>query len=298
MTLTDRLALRVFVTTSGRTLKLHTENSHLCQVITTLSTGINAINGITAQVQNLATGTSGTDFGISSAGSTHTFNLPTADATNRGALSSADWSTFNGKLTGNAPITGATATKITYDSKGLVTAGTSLSAGDMPTGIDAANIGTGSVSNTEFGYLDGVTSAIQTQINNKKDSLAYGNVYAVTVGLSSTVFAAISGLTTFNATESNRHFAVPVAGTIKNFYVKMSGTQSATGTLVITIRNNATSSSVTVTVSSADGASPTKSDNVNSLSIAAGDLLSIQLVNNATVTSASVVSMSFIIERT
>jgi hypothetical protein len=97
MTLTDRLALRVFVTTSGRTLKLHTENSHLCQVITTLSTGINAINGLTAQVQNLAVGTAGTDFGISSAGSTHTFNLPTASAANRGALSSADWSTFNSK---------------------------------------------------------------------------------------------------------------------------------------------------------------------------------------------------------
>jgi hypothetical protein len=97
MTLTDRLALRVFVTTSGRTIRLHTENGHLCQVITTLSTGVNAINGITAQVQNLATGTSGTDFAISSAGSTHTFNLPTASAANRGALSSADWSTFNGK---------------------------------------------------------------------------------------------------------------------------------------------------------------------------------------------------------
>lgn len=198
----------------------------------------------------------------------------------------------------NAAITGATKTKITYDADGLVTAGADLAAGDMPTGIDAANIGSGNVSNTEFGYLDGVTSAIQTQLNNKKDSLAYGNVYAVTVGASSTVFAAISGLTTFNATESNRHFAVPVAGTIKNFYVKMSGTQSATGSLVITIRNNATSSSVSVTVTSADGASPTKSDNANSLSISAGDLLAIQLVNNATVASASVVSMSFIIERT
>lgn len=35
-------------------------------------------------------------------------------------------------------------------------------------GVDAAKIGSGSVSNTEFGYLDGVTSAIQTQIDLKE----------------------------------------------------------------------------------------------------------------------------------
>jgi hypothetical protein len=119
MTLTDRLALRVFVTTSGRTLKLHTEDSHLSQVITTLSTGINAINGLTAQVQNLATGTAGSDFAISSAGSTHTFNLPTASAANRGALSSADWSTFNSK----------------QDSIGLTTVGTNLATLPNPSAV-------------------------------------------------------------------------------------------------------------------------------------------------------------------
>jgi hypothetical protein len=97
LAVTDRLALRVFVNTSGRTIELHTENGHLCQVITTFSTGLNSLNGLTAQVQNFAVGTSGTDFAISSATDTHTFNLPTASATNRGALSSADWSTFNGK---------------------------------------------------------------------------------------------------------------------------------------------------------------------------------------------------------
>jgi hypothetical protein len=94
---TDRLAVRIYVTHSGRTIKLHTEDNHLCQVITTFSTGLTALNGLTAQVQNLATGTTGTDFGIVSSGSTHTFNLPTASATNRGALSSADWTTFNNK---------------------------------------------------------------------------------------------------------------------------------------------------------------------------------------------------------
>jgi hypothetical protein len=94
---TDRLAIRIYVTHSGRTITLHTENSHLCQVITTFSTGLTALNGLTAQVQNFATGTSGTDFGISSATSTHTFNLPTASAANRGALSSTDWSAFNAK---------------------------------------------------------------------------------------------------------------------------------------------------------------------------------------------------------
>jgi hypothetical protein len=98
LALTDRLALRVFVNTSGKNIELHTENGHLCQVITTFSTGLTALNGLTAQVQLLAVGTSGTDFAISSVTDTHTFNLPTASATNRGALSSADWSTFDSKL--------------------------------------------------------------------------------------------------------------------------------------------------------------------------------------------------------
>jgi hypothetical protein len=94
---TDRLAVRIYVTHSGRTITLHTEDNHLCQVITTFSTGLTALNGLTAQVQNLAVGTTGTDFAINSTTSTHTFNLPTASAANRGALSSADWTTFNNK---------------------------------------------------------------------------------------------------------------------------------------------------------------------------------------------------------
>jgi hypothetical protein len=95
LALTDRLAIRIYVNNSGRTITLHTENSHLCQVITTFTTGLTALNGLTEQVQTFAVGASGTDFAISSASGIHNFNLPTASASNRGALSSADWSAFN-----------------------------------------------------------------------------------------------------------------------------------------------------------------------------------------------------------
>ena len=132
LTVNDRLAIRVFVNASSKTITLHTQNGHLCEVITTFTAGLTALNGLQAQVQNFATGTTGTDFDINSSGSTHTFNLPSASATNRGALSSANWTTFNNKLTPNTAITGATNTKITYDANGLVTAGTTLIASDIP----------------------------------------------------------------------------------------------------------------------------------------------------------------------
>jgi hypothetical protein len=96
---TDRLAIRVYIVNSvgGRTITMHTQDSHLCQVITNFAGGIAALNGLIANTQYLAVGSAGTDFAISSVSDTHTFNLPTASATNRGALSSANWSTFNGK---------------------------------------------------------------------------------------------------------------------------------------------------------------------------------------------------------
>jgi hypothetical protein len=74
-------------------------------VVTTFSKGLTTLNSLTRQVQFFQTGTSGTDFAISSSVATHTFNLPVASAANTGKLSSTDWSTFNGKV----PYTGATA---------------------------------------------------------------------------------------------------------------------------------------------------------------------------------------------
>ena len=117
---TDRLALRVYIVNSagGRTITMHTENSHLCEIITNFAGGVSALNGLTANTQYFATGTSGTDFAISSLTDTHTFNLPTASATNRGALSSADWTTFNGKASGNI-----------YNANGTLTSARTLTLG-------------------------------------------------------------------------------------------------------------------------------------------------------------------------
>ncbi len=61
-------------------------------------------------------------------------------------------------------ITG-TANEITVTNGDGVSGNPTLS---LASGIDATKIGAGTVSSTEFGYLDGVTSAIQTQINAKQ----------------------------------------------------------------------------------------------------------------------------------
>lgn len=66
-------------------------------------------SGTVTSVAALTLGTTGTDLSSTVANSTTTpvitLNVPTASAINRGALSSADWSTFNSKQPVSAPVT-------------------------------------------------------------------------------------------------------------------------------------------------------------------------------------------------
>jgi hypothetical protein len=181
LALTDRLAIRIYVTTSGRTIKLHTENNHLSQIITTFSTGLTSLNGITAQVQNLATGTSGSDFAINSTGSTHTFNLPTASAANRGALSTADWTTFNSK---QAALVSATNIK-TVNGNSLLGSGDLVISG----GGGAIEVGTTAVTSGTVGrvFFQGAGNVVQQSgslfWDNTNSRLGVGATPATTVRL-------------------------------------------------------------------------------------------------------------------
>lgn len=128
LTLTDRLAIQVYVNTNGsRTITMYTEGSYLAQAITTFARGITALNSLTAQVQSFSTTGSGAAFTISSSSSTHTFIVPDASGTSGGMLNTltqtiAGAKTFNSPITGSiSNITGGSAGSIPYQSAASTT---------------------------------------------------------------------------------------------------------------------------------------------------------------------------------
>lgn len=90
--------------------------------IAPITGGINTLNTLTATTQTFATGTSGSDFAISSSSSTHTFNIPDAATGARGLVTTGTQTfgglkTFNSGATILAPFTltlGSDATGDTY----------------------------------------------------------------------------------------------------------------------------------------------------------------------------------------
>jgi hypothetical protein len=79
---------------------------------TIAGSGISTLNTLTASTQTFAVGTSGSDFNISSATSTHTFNIPDAGASARGLITTgtqtiAGVKTFSSNISTQGNITGS-----------------------------------------------------------------------------------------------------------------------------------------------------------------------------------------------
>jgi hypothetical protein len=156
--------------------------------------------GTVTSVAALTLGTAGTDLSSSVANGTTTpvitLNVPTASAANRGALSAADWTTFNGKQpalngTGFVKISGTT---ISYDNSTYLTTGTAASTYLPLTGGTL----TGALNGTSASFTGNIESTSLTASIVAGRTTGYGYFGNLTGGAYSIVYG------DFHATKPNR----------------------------------------------------------------------------------------------
>lgn len=167
----------------------------------TTSSGITSLNSQTGATQTFATGSSGFDFNISSATNTHTFNLPTASATNRGLLSTTDWSTFNGKepaLTkGN--LTEATSSVLTISggTNAVIGSGTSIQV------KQASSLQSGFLSSTDWTTFNNKGSGTITSVTGTSPIASSGGTTPAISIANALADGSTKGAATFNASDFN-----------------------------------------------------------------------------------------------
>lgn len=247
-------------------------------------TGITALNGLTPDVQTFATGTSGTDFNISSSGSTHTFNIPSASNLARGLVSIIAQTFAGVKTFLSAPI---------FDSLSA----SQILATDGSKAVQSLDTAT-YPSLTELSYVKGVTSAIQTQLDAKAPSgsgasFSFGLIGNTSVGAGVTTYVSIIGYP-YTATEPLRMIPTPQNCSFSRFYFYIISNQPATGSLVITLRKNQVDTALAITIA-AGSVSGRYSNVATSVAFASNDWSSVKIQNNASSASAVTASLSIMI---
>jgi hypothetical protein len=125
-----------------------------------------------------------------------------------------------------------------------------------------------------------------------RKQMLLGNALNATVPSSSTNYIIPGTTEAPNASAFN--IAITEACTISNLIFTNSGAQPGTGSLVVTVQKNNADTAITATLAAGAGTS-TVTDLVNSVSFAAGDLLIIKVVNNATGASATISRHSLLV---
>ena len=126
------------------------------------------------------------------------------------------------KVTANVAITAGTATKVTYDSKGLVTAGASLAAGDIP------DISATYVTVASKGAANGVASlgadgkVPSAQLPSFVDDVVDAYIVAGSTALSAGWLSATSGGTALTP-ETDKIYVIVEAGAYQNKTYRWSG---------------------------------------------------------------------------
>jgi hypothetical protein len=203
--------------------------------VLTVNTGATApqwstpTTGTVTSVAALTLGTTGTDLSSTVATGTTTpvitLNVPTASASNRGALSSADWTTFNGKGTGTVTsasvvsangFAGTVATATTTPAITISTSITGVLKGNA-TAISAATAGTDFVA-------PATATAFTAQQYFSTATLTDGATISWAVGAAQVATVTIAG---------NRTFGAPT-GLVNGGFYSLCVIQDATGSRTIT----------------------------------------------------------------
>lgn len=94
--------------------------------------------------------------------------------------------------------------------------------------------------------------------------------------------------------EFQRIYALPQTCSLSRWYVRTSATQPATGSLVITLRQNQVDTALAITIA-AGSIGGTYSNTATSIAFSAGDLASVKVQNNAAANSTPVISLSIMV---
>ena len=232
--------------TNGQILIGNTTGNTLTKTTLTAGTGITVTNstgsitienstlGTVTSVAALTLGTTGTDLSSTVANSTTTpvitLQVPTASATNRGALSSTDWSTFNNK--GSGTVTSVTGTAPVASSGGTTPA---ISMAAATTSVD------GYLTSVDWNTFNNKGSGTVTSVTGTSPVVSSGGATpAISMPVATTSvdgYLSSTDWTTFNNKGSGS--VTSVAATVPSV-LSISGSPITTsGTLAITYSGTA-----------------------------------------------------------